>query len=205
MLPSEKSWTSLYHHFHFHPQGHVPDQHQRSASASSSIHLLEDPNPHPHSHSVQMMTAPLDSTTQQHQRFPDVYTSSQPSSTPTTSKPQQRWLTVDYVNVNQTLTKMPADSLKQLHVAADPLKAFPSEALKQFQVCKILFHLTLLHLHSLQRKLPLVFRFPLNKRRRGQFQSNTHKWTQSNIGCRCYITLWHAGPQLTCFLWWYSG
>ena len=94
----------------------MPEQHQRSSSAASSVHLQEEPH-------AQMMAPHHDG---QHQRF-DLYPPPQPAA----SKSQQRWLAVDYVNVNQTLNKIQPESLKQLQ--NDTLKQFHSETLKTFQ------------------------------------------------------------------------
>ena len=94
----------------------MPEQHQRSSSAASSVHLQEEPH-------AQMMAPHHDG---QHQRF-DLYPPPQPAA----SKSQQRWLAVDYVNVNQTLNKIQPESLKQLQ--SDTLKQFHSETLKTFQ------------------------------------------------------------------------
>ena len=91
------------------------EQHQRSSSAASSVHLQDEPHP-------QMMAPHHDN---QHQRF-DLYPPQPPA-----SKSQQRWLAVDYINVNQTLNKIQPESLKQLQ--SDTLKQFHSETLKTFQ------------------------------------------------------------------------
>ena len=94
----------------------MPEQHQRSSSAASSVHLQEEPH-------AQMMAPHHDG---QHQRL-DL----DPPPQPAASKSQQRWLAVDYVNVNQTLNKIQPESLKQLQ--SDTLKQFHSETLKTFQ------------------------------------------------------------------------